>query len=195
MCYIGLKPVFGPKVLWAGALSYDLVILTVKWLYLTFLLFFLPQWSSVTSLEWTAQERGCSLWPMKPTWMKNWLLRDPSCRSKPLGVSFWRFSLFWNKIKPPSEWERGNENEIMLCEIDQSMWVFSPVTQWRLFLTAQVRFFSLFPVSFLFRIWPKESQIQQSESGKTAVKKPLSDFLFLWIWLLTWNQLVFIFCH
>lgn len=29
------------------------------------------QWSSVTSLEWTAQARGCSSWLMKQTWMRS----------------------------------------------------------------------------------------------------------------------------
>uniref|UniRef100_A0A8C4L3D7 Translation initiation factor eIF2B subunit gamma n=1 Tax=Equus asinus TaxID=9793 RepID=A0A8C4L3D7_EQUAS len=45
------------------------------------------KWSSVTSLEWTARERGCSSWLMKQTWMKSWSLRDPSCRSTPEYVS------------------------------------------------------------------------------------------------------------
>lgn len=72
-----------------------------NWLDLIFF-FHLIQWSSVTSLAWTAQERGCSLWLMKQTWMKSWSLRDPSCRSKPQGLSSWQFSFSWNQIKPPT---------------------------------------------------------------------------------------------
>lgn len=50
-----------------------------------FSFFCIIQWNSVTSLEWTAQERGCSSWLMKQTWMKSWSLRGPSYRSKPWG--------------------------------------------------------------------------------------------------------------
>jgi len=43
---------------------------------------FLLQWSSATSLESMTQEKDCSSWLTKLTWMKNLSLKDPSFRSK-----------------------------------------------------------------------------------------------------------------
>lgn len=58
---------------------------TLKWGYIMIVFDFLLQWSSATSLEWMTQEKDCSSWLMKLTWMKNLSLKDPSFRSKLMG--------------------------------------------------------------------------------------------------------------